>query len=121
MEGPYCAGAPELIVEVCGSSATHDFGPKLALYQRAGVLEYITLSLDPREVVWRVLAEGRYTPLTPENDGILRSNVFPGLWLDPEALPAGDAARLLERLQRGLESNEHARFVETLTRVKGAE
>ena len=116
MEGQYCAGAPELIVEVCASSATHDFGPKLALYQRAGVQEYITLSLEPNEVVWRELAGGRYAPLAPGQDGTLRSRAFPGLWLDPVALLAGDAARLLERLRAGLESSEHAQFVETLKR-----
>ena len=116
MEGQYCAGAPELIVEVCASSATHDFGPKLALYQRAGVREYITLSLEPKEVVWRELAEGRYAPLAPGNDGTLRSSVFPGLWLDPDALLTGDAARMLERLRGGLESSEHAEFVASLKR-----
>ena len=116
IQGNYCAGAPELIVEVCASSATHDFGPKLALYQRAGVREYVTLSLEPKEVVWRDLVEGRYVPLAPGNDGTLRSRVFPGLWLDPEALLAGDAARMLERLRRGLESSEHAAFVERLKR-----
>lgn len=116
MEGPYCAGAPELIVEVCASSATHDFGPKLALYQRAGVKEYVTLSLVPQEVVWRELVEGSYVPLRLGNDGILRSRVFAGLWLDPEALLAGDAATLLERLREGLKSREHAEFVESLKR-----
>ena len=116
IEGNYCAGAPELIVEVCASSATHDFGPKLALYQRAGVREYITLSLEPKEVVWRELAGGGYVPLAPGNDGTLRSRVFPGLWLDPEALLAGDAARMLERLRVGLESSEHAEFIASLKR-----
>ena len=113
-EGKYPAGAPELAVEVCASSSTHDFGPKLALYQRAGVREYITLSLEPAEVVWRELEEGNYVPLARENDGTLRSRVFPGLWLDPEALLAGDAARMLARLQLGLGSNDHAAFVERM-------
>jgi Uma2 family endonuclease len=116
MEGGYCAGAPELIVEVCASSATHDFGPKLNLYQRAGVREYITVSLEPQQAVWRELAGGRYAPLAPGSDGILRSRIFPGLWLDPEALFKGDAARMLERLRGGLESSEHAEFAASLKR-----
>ena len=115
-DGKYCVGAPELVVEVCRSSATHDFGPKLPLYQRAGVREYMTLALESREVVWRELIGGRYTPLTPGNDGTLRSKVFPGLWLDPEALLTGDAARLFERLRAGSESSEHADFIASLKR-----
>jgi len=104
------AGAPELIIEVCASSQEHDFGPKLALYQRAGVREYITVSHTPAEVIWRKLASGRYTPPAPEADGTLGSKVFPGLWLDPRALLAGDSARVLDRLRAGLESQEHTLF-----------
>jgi Uma2 family endonuclease len=111
VEENYGAGAPELIVEVCVSSATHDFGPKLALYQRAGVREYITVSLEPPEVIWRKLVQGRYVPIDISSDRTLKSEVFPGLWLDPEALLATDAARVLARLQAGLNSPEHAAFV----------
>src|SRR5262245_43605795 len=40
-EGAYSAGAPELVIEIGQSSTTHDLGPKLKLYERAGVLEYV--------------------------------------------------------------------------------
>ena len=39
-------GAPQLIVEVAVSSASHDLHDKLQLYERAGVPEY---------VAWRVV------------------------------------------------------------------
>ena len=39
LEGSYCTGAPELIFEVCLTSAAHDLGPKLELYRKAGVRE----------------------------------------------------------------------------------
>src|SRR5262245_1023214 len=42
-EGAYGSGAPELAVEISQSTHEVDFGPKLALYQRAGVREYITI------------------------------------------------------------------------------
>ena len=35
-EGSFGAGAPELAIEICVTSSEVDFGPKLALYQRAG-------------------------------------------------------------------------------------
>jgi Uma2 family endonuclease len=110
-EGPYCGGAPELAIEVCGTSTAYDLGPKLALYQRAGVREYLSLVLDPPQIVWRELHEGRYRPIPPGPDGILRSRAFPGLWLDVKAALAGDAARVLAVLQRGLASSEHGAFV----------
>jgi Uma2 family endonuclease len=116
-QGAYCSGAPELIVEVCASSATHDFGPKLALYQRAGVREYVTVALTPGEVVWRELSGGRFVPLPLAGDGILRSKVFPGLWLDATALLAGDGARVLEVVRSGLASGEHAEFADRLRKI----
>jgi len=46
---------------------------------------------------------------------VIRSDVFPGLWLDVPALLKGDLARVLATLQRGLRSVEHAEFVTELT------
>lgn len=113
-QGPYVSGAPELAVEVCGSSRTYDFGPKLALYQRAGVQEYITISIEANEVIWRRLVGGRYSTIDPGPDGLFCSVIFPGLWLDPVALLAGDGARLRQVLESGLASAEHAAFVPRL-------
>lgn len=47
IEGVYTAGAPELIVEVSGSSLSRDLGIKLDLYRRVGVQEYLTVLLRP--------------------------------------------------------------------------
>ena len=51
-----------------------------------------------------------YESLVPSGDGLLKSTVFPGLWLDPAALIRGDMARGLAVLQQGLNSREHADF-----------
>ena len=52
--------------------------------------------------------------LQPGPDGIHRSEIFPGLWLDAEALFAEDRRRLIRILNRGLRSPEHAAFVAKL-------
>jgi Uma2 family endonuclease len=109
--GKYGSGAPELIVEVTGSSRSRDLGAKLELYRSSGVREYLTVELSPRKITWRQLARGRYRELAPGSDGIIRSRVFPGLWLNPEGLWKG---KLLEAAERGLHSEEHAAFVKRL-------
>ena len=58
--------------------------------------------------------------MPPAADGILRSAVFPGLWLDPAALVRGDKARVKAVLQGGLDSPEHAAFVARLERAHTA-
>ena len=56
--------------------------------------------------------------MPPAADGILRSTVFPGLWLDPSALVRGDKTRVKAILQQGLDSPDHADFVAHLGRVR---
>jgi hypothetical protein len=67
-----------------------------------------------KQVDWFVLKEGVYKLLQPDEQGILQSEIFPGLWLQPAALWAGDLATMLAVLQDGLASPEHAAFVEQI-------
>ena len=56
----------------------------------------------------------------PGTDGLLRSEVFPGLWLDPAVLLAGDLPRLLEVLNAGLASTELDSFTADLQTQRAA-
>ena len=110
----YIEGAPELIAEVAASSVSIDMNAKLNAYRRNGVREYLVWRVRNRRVDWFALREGQYVPLTPDERGVLRSEVFPGLWLDPAAMVAGDLARVLAVLQEGIATPEHAAFVARL-------
>jgi len=112
--GVYGAGAPELVAEVCVTSAKLDLGPKLRLYQKAGVQEYITVEVPEKRIVWRVLEAGVYVPQELPADGIFRSHIFPGLWLDVAAYWADDGAKMQAALNAGLATEEHQRFVKRL-------
>src|SRR3954468_275251 len=109
--GDYIHGAPELIVEVARSSIRMDLGERKQDYERGGVLEYVVVELDPDRVRWFVLRNGRYADNPPGPDGVFRSEVFPGLWLDPSALFSVDLEALIAALERGLATPEHAAFV----------
>jgi Uma2 family endonuclease len=113
-EEEYTVGAPELITEVASTAHSIDLHRKKEDYRIAGVKEYIVIVLKPARVIWMVLREGNYEELAPGADGTLRSEVFPGLWLDPAALLALDRRRVLEVLRQGLASPEHAVFVTSL-------
>jgi Uma2 family endonuclease len=113
-ERQFGAGAPELAVEICLTSTEIDFGPKLALYQRAGVREYITVEQFGRRMIWRRLENRAYVAQGLPPDGIVRSQAFPGLWLDVAAFWADDGAQMLAVLNAGLASEDHRKFVEHL-------
>jgi hypothetical protein len=100
------------------SSRWYDLGAKFADYQRAGVQEYLVIALDPDEAFWHVNRDGAFVRLPADPDGILRSRVFPGLWLDPAALSAGDLDALIATLDRGLATGEHKAFVAHLAEMR---
>ncbi len=110
----YVEGAPELIVEIAASSASYDLHEKLRVYRRNGVQEYVIWRVYNCELDWFKLRDGEYVQLEPNAEGIICSEVFPGLRLDKFALLAGDLARVLEVLQQGLTTQEHQSFVESL-------
>lgn len=113
----YIAGAPELIAEVAASSAAYDFHDKKKAYRRNGVKEYIVWQILENQVYWFSLQEGEYLPLKADAEGIIRSQVMPGLWLAVPALLAGDMVKVLAVLQAGLTSPEHTEFVNSLNLV----
>jgi Uma2 family endonuclease len=110
----YLEGAPELIVEVAGSSASYDLHEKFEVYQRNGVKEYLVWQLYENRLDWFILQDGKYLALEPDDNGILRSRVFPGLELAVDALLAGDMATVVAEVQNGLQTEAHAQFVKYL-------
>jgi Putative restriction endonuclease len=118
VEDKYLCGVPELLVEICRSSAAYDLHVKLDLYQLAKVPEYLAILLFEQKIRWHVLVDGAYQLMPPGSDGIWRSRIFPGLWLDGAAILAGDMPRVLGKLQEGIQSPEHLQFVEDLSRVR---
>jgi Uma2 family endonuclease len=110
----FIEGAPELVAEVAATTVSIDLNAKLAVYQRAGVREYIVSRVLDQEVDWFVLHRRRYRRLKPNAQGLLSSTVVPGFWLDPAALVRGDLAKVLAALQQSLSRPEHAAFVARL-------
>ena len=116
----YVVGAPEFLGEVAVSTVSRDLHDKFCAYQKTGVREYLVWRLWDRETDWLSLRDGRYERQTSDADGILRSTIFPGLWLDVPALIAGNMAQVLQTLNAGLATPEHATFVEELARRRRA-
>jgi Uma2 family endonuclease len=107
----YIQGAPELIVEIAASSAAYDLQEKLQVYRRNGVREYVVWQVSDRLVDWFELRDGRYFKLEPDTDNIIKSEVFPGLWLAIAPLLEYDLAKVLQIIQQGLDTTEHQNFV----------
>ncbi len=103
-EDDYIEGPPELIAEISASTVSIDLGAKKNAYERNGVQEYLVWRVLDEGIDWFVLQDGQYIQLLPDEDGITRSQIFPGLWLDRSALVAGEMKQVLTVLQLGINS-----------------
>ena len=107
----FIEGAPELVVEISGSSASYDLHAKLNIYRRAGVREYVVWRVYDDAIDWFVQEEGRFVAQTPDEQGVYASKVFPGLRLPVQAMLTGKLADVLAAVQQGVQAPEHAASV----------
>ena len=112
----YVEGSPELIVEIAASSAAYDLYDKKQVYRRNGVQEYVVWQVFENKLDWFSLQAGEYVPLQSDENGVVKSLVFPGLWLAVPLLLAGEMVNAIAVLQSGLNSPEHAQFIELLSK-----
>ncbi len=113
-EDDFIVGAPELVAEIAASSASIDLRKKKQIYRRNQAREYLVWQVLDMRIDWFVLRDGEFQPLQPDENGILRSATFPGLWLDVKSLLEGNLSQVLKVLQAGIASDEHSQFVARL-------
>ncbi len=109
----YVVGAPEAIGEVAASSVSYDLHSKLEAYRRNRVQEYVVWRVLDNAIDWFALEGDQFVRL-PCEDGIYRSRVFPGLWLDVQALMSGNQLRVFDVVQQSAATAEHHPFVAEL-------
>lgn len=110
----YLHGAPELIVEIARTTESIDLNAKKRDYEKGGVREYMVLALRQKQVHWFLRRRSKLQVVQPDAEGIYRSAVFPGFWLDAEALLRLDRRQLLATLRLGLNTTDHSTFVSRL-------
>ena len=119
-ERGYLNGAPEWVGEISYSTESIDLHSKKLDYEKASVREYMVAALRSKKVYWFIRQRGKFRELPPGADGVFRSKVFPGLWLESNAFLNRDGKRLLSVLRQGLASADHAAFVTRLANKQAA-
>lgn len=81
----YVDGPADIVIEVVDDESRHrDTVEKFGEYERGGVREYWIVDPFERKAQVYRLRGGRYEPMPPGDPPVLRSEVIPGLWIDPE-------------------------------------
>jgi len=110
----YVEGAPELVGEISASSVSIDLNAKLRAYQRNGVREYVVWRVRDQAIDWFVMRNAQFERLAADDAGVLKSEAFPGLWLDAPAMLRGDLPAVLAVLQQGIADPAQVSFVAKL-------
>jgi Uma2 family endonuclease len=118
-EDGFVHGPPELVVEIAASTVSIDMNRKLNAYRRNGVSEYIVWRVLDSEIDWFVLRDGVFEKLSQDPAGLLHSEVFPGLALNPAAMISGNLSTVAAAQTAALESPAHASFVQRLSQASG--
>jgi hypothetical protein len=96
-------GPPNFVLDVFESEDDPDFLRRRERFARHGVQEYfVALDDDPLKLFWHRLEDGEYRLVQPDNDGVLRSQALPNLWMPLQALQARDWWRILASIERGV-------------------
>jgi Uma2 family endonuclease len=119
-EKGYVVGSPELHAEVAYSTEAIDLYEKHDEYAASGVLDYVVVLVREPAVRCFRFEDGTYVDFPADADGVWKSRVFPGLWLNVDALLRLDGPALLRTLEQGLKTPEHAAFVEKLRAPGGS-
>jgi Putative restriction endonuclease len=117
-ENGYLNGAPEFVGEISYATESIDLHAKKLDYEKAAVREYLVLALRQHKAFWFARRKGKFRELAPGKDGIFRSEVFPGLWLDQAAFFHRQRGQLLAVLRQGLTTPLHEAFVRQLASSK---
>lgn len=107
----YVTGPPEFVAEISSTTVAYDRGPKLRTFLRHQVSEYLIWRVEDALFEWYFLNDSEYSLLEPDQKGIIRSQVFPGLWLDTTAMLAGNLAAVIDCVREGLQSPQHQEFL----------
>ncbi len=101
LQETYLDGPADLAVEIVSpESAGRDRGDKFYEYEAGGVSEYWLI--DPRTEraeFYRLTAGGRYQQISPNAEGVYRSTVLSGFWLQVEWLWQEPLPRTLDVLR----------------------
>jgi Uma2 family endonuclease len=101
LQNTYVDGPADVVVEVISpDSRARDRGEKFYEYEQGGVGEYWLIDPLRRQAEWyRLGKDGIFRPLSVGDDGIFRSTVLDGLWLQVEWLWQESLPLLLTVLQ----------------------
>jgi len=88
LKATYLDGAADLVVEIASpESGARDRGEKFYEYEAGGVREYWLVDPERQQAeFYGVGAEGRYRLIFAGSEGVFRSEVLPGFWLQVEWL-----------------------------------
>lgn len=100
-------GPPNFILEIFSKDDVGRFQQRKALFETAGVQEYLVMDENLSAIQWNCLRNGKYRLLKSDTKGVLKSEHLPGLWIPLEALKTRNFWNIMAAIDQGVTRKEH--------------
>lgn len=107
-------GPPNFILEIFSQHEVRDFQYRKALFETAGVQEYLVMDENLSTIQWNRLRNGKYGLLKPDKKGVFKSEHLPGLWIPFEALKTRNFWNIMAAIDQGVTRKEHLVMMQSI-------
>lgn len=108
-------GSPNFIADVFASPTDAEYQSRSRQFADAQVREYLAVfDTEPLTWNWHSAEAPDYGLLTADDDGVLRSQALPGLWIPETAFSARDWWAIMASITRGVTRRGHHDFMDTI-------
>lgn len=108
-------GPPNFILKAASAQNRQEAIDECAIYEKAGVKEcLIVYDTNPISYEFKRLEKGRYKPVKPDDEGIIKSEALPGLWLSIDDMIRQDYFSVKTYIERGMTRKPYHDFMHTI-------
>ena len=112
-------GPPNFVLDVSDSQDEVDYAQRKLLFEHNKVLEYVILyDDDPLKFSWNRLVDRKYVEIQEDQEGLIKSDALPGLWILTKALKTRDWWSVLGGIDQGITRKEHHDFMRAIWNEK---
>lgn len=107
-------GPPNFIFDVFRKEQQDVYHSRRKLFEQNGVIEYVVWFMLETLPVWNRLVDGQYQEIDEDEEGLIKSQALPGLWVPTKSLVERDMWSIMAKIAHGTTRRGHRDFMATI-------
>ncbi|HMC01530.1 MAG TPA: Uma2 family endonuclease [Flavobacteriaceae bacterium] len=123
-ENDFFDGPPNFVMDIHTDLNSDFIKERKALYESAGVQEYLIVHENLEFVQWnrleksKLFGKKKFQEIQPDENGIIKSSSLPGLWIPIEAMKKRNNWLVMASIEHGLTRREHHELMDSIWKNK---